>query len=107
MFSTASVRLYVLALYSFAAIALYAQDHPSQLVDINRASVVQLTQATGMPKSWAGRIVRFRPYRTKLDLIELGVVTPDIYNHIRISIIAHRVSPSAKQPSPEGQTPGK
>ncbi len=44
----------------------------------------------GMTPSWAGRIVRFRPYRTKLDLVERGVVTSQVYDQIKDYVIAHR-----------------
>lgn len=43
-----------------------------------------------MTRSWAGRIVRFRPYRTKLDLLDRGVVNSEVYNRIKDYIIAHR-----------------
>lgn len=44
----------------------------------------------GMTQSWAGRIVRFRPYRTKDDLFERGVVTGSEYKRIKDYVIAHR-----------------
>jgi DNA uptake protein ComE-like DNA-binding protein len=59
-------------------------------VDVNHASVTQLMQVKGMTATWAARIVRFRPYRTKLDLLEEGVVTAEVYRRIREGIIAHR-----------------
>jgi DNA uptake protein ComE-like DNA-binding protein len=59
-------------------------------VDINHASVDELLKVPGMTRSWAGRIVRFRPYRTKLDLVELGVVNSQVYERIRDYVIAHR-----------------
>jgi DNA uptake protein ComE-like DNA-binding protein len=59
-------------------------------VDINHASVEELMKVPGMTRSWAGRIVRFRPYRTKQDLLEHGVVNSDVYNRIKDYIIAHR-----------------
>jgi hypothetical protein len=34
--------------------------------------------------------VRFRPYHTKLDLMERGVVTSQVYNRIKDYVIAHR-----------------
>jgi DNA uptake protein ComE-like DNA-binding protein len=61
-------------------------------VDINRASVEELIKIPGMTRSWAGRIVRFRPYRTKQDLVEHGVVSGDVYERIKDYIIAHRSS---------------
>jgi competence protein ComEA len=59
------------------------------LVDINHASLEQLMQVPGMDRSWAERIMRFRPYRTKLDLVQDGIMPLDVYNRIRDYIIAH------------------
>ena len=59
-------------------------------VDINRATVPELMKVPGMTATWAGRIVRFRPYRTKQDLLERGVVTSQVYDRIKDFIIAHR-----------------
>jgi DNA uptake protein ComE-like DNA-binding protein len=64
-----------------------------ELVDINHASVDQLLHVPGMTRSWAGRIVRFRPYWTKLDLYEEGVLPVEVYNRIRDYIIVHREKP--------------
>jgi len=47
-------------------------------------------KAPGMTRSWAGRIVRYRPYRTKDDLLERGVVTDQVFERILDYIIAHR-----------------
>jgi DNA uptake protein ComE-like DNA-binding protein len=63
---------------------------PEARIDINRASVDQLLKAPGMTRIWAGRIVRFRPYRTKLDLVEKGVITAEVYDRIKDFVIAHR-----------------
>jgi hypothetical protein len=43
-----------------------------------------------MTPSWAGRIVRFRPYRTKQDLFDRGVLPSDVYDRIKDYVIAHR-----------------
>ena len=43
-----------------------------------------------MKPSWAGRIVRFRPYRTKADLLDRGVVTGAVQDRIKGCVIAHR-----------------
>jgi DNA uptake protein ComE-like DNA-binding protein len=59
-------------------------------VDINHASVEELLKVPGMTPSWAGRIVRFRPYRTKQDLLEYGVVSSQVYDRIKDYVIAHR-----------------
>ena len=63
---------------------------PELRIDINHASVDELLKVPGMTQSWAGRIVRFRPYRAKTDLLEHGVVTPEVYNRIKDYVIAHR-----------------
>lgn len=63
---------------------------PEMRVDVNHASVEELMKVPGMTRSWAGRIVRFRPYRTKQDLVETGVVNSDVYERIKDYIIAHR-----------------
>jgi competence protein ComEA len=80
----------MLALASVMAAA--GARKPAEPVDINRASVQELMTAPGMTPTWAARIVRFRPYRSKLDLVEQGVVPQDVYQRIRDGVIAHRVA---------------
>jgi DNA uptake protein ComE-like DNA-binding protein len=63
---------------------------PETRVDINHASLDELLKVPGMTRSWAGRIIRYRPYRAKSDLVEHGVVTSEFYARIKDSIIAHR-----------------
>jgi competence protein ComEA len=63
---------------------------PEARVDINHASIEELLKVPGMTASWAGRIVRFRPYRTKQDLLDRGVLPSDVYDRIRDYVIAHR-----------------
>jgi DNA uptake protein ComE-like DNA-binding protein len=63
---------------------------PEARIDINHASVDELLKVPGMTLSWAGRIVRFRPYRTKQDLLERGVVNSEVYDRIKDYVIAHR-----------------
>jgi DNA uptake protein ComE-like DNA-binding protein len=63
---------------------------PEMRIDINHASIDELLKVPGMTRSWAGRIVRFRPYRTKQDLLEDGVVTGEVYDRIKDYVIAHR-----------------
>lgn len=63
---------------------------PETRIDINHATVDELLKVKGMTRSWAGRIVRFRPYRTKLDLLDRGVVPSEVYDRIKDYVIAHR-----------------
>jgi hypothetical protein len=44
----------------------------------------------GLTRTWAERIVRFRPYRTRLDLLQEGILPPDVYNRIKDAVIVHR-----------------
>jgi predicted DNA-binding helix-hairpin-helix protein len=77
------------------AVALSHTALPLQIempVDLNRASVVELMRVPGITEVWARRIVRFRPYRTKLDLVQEGVVTAEVYRRIRDGVIAHRIA---------------
>jgi DNA uptake protein ComE-like DNA-binding protein len=62
------------------------------LVDVNHASVKELMSIPGMTSTWANRIVRFRPYSSKLALLQQGVVTPEVYQRIRDGIVAHRAA---------------
>lgn len=50
-------------------------------------------QVPGMTRVWAQRIARFRPYRTKQDLIENGVLPGAVYRKIKDYIVAHRLNP--------------
>jgi Helix-hairpin-helix motif len=54
------------------------------------ASIEELMKVPGMTRTWAGRIVRFRPYRTKLDLLQRGIVSSEVYARIKDYVIAHR-----------------
>lgn len=61
-------------------------------LDINHATFAELMSLPGITEVWAKRIVRFRPYRTKQDLLEHGIVPVRVYNQIHDSVIAHRNS---------------
>jgi competence protein ComEA len=63
---------------------------PELRVDINHASAEELAKVPGLTPSWAGRIVRFRPYRSKQDLVDRGVLPSDVYDRIKDYVIAHR-----------------
>ena len=59
-------------------------------VDINHATLADLLKVPGMTQSWAGRIVRYRPYHSKVDLLQRGVVSDAVYDRIKDYVIAHR-----------------
>jgi len=69
--------------------------HPSQIpeqarVDINHAALPELMKVPGITRSWAERIIRFRPYRSKQDLLLEGVLPDDMYFRVADYIIAHQ-----------------
>ncbi len=68
----------------------HAAPAPEDRVDLNSASLDQLLKVPGMTRTWAARIVRYRPYRTKNDLIDRGVVTNQVYDRIKDYVIARR-----------------
>ena len=70
--------------------AQQAVPPPEMRVDINHATIEELLKVPGLTRTWAGRIVHFRPYHTKQDLLDQGVVSNEVYNRIKDYIIAHR-----------------
>lgn len=62
---------------------------PEDRVDLNHATLDQLLKIPGMTRVWALRIIRFRPYRSKQDLLDQGVLPAAVYNRIRDYVIAH------------------
>jgi competence protein ComEA len=68
---------------------------PAARIDINRASADELAKIPGLAPTWAARVVRFRPYRTKEDLLERGVLPSDVYDRIKDYVVAHRPANSA------------
>jgi DNA uptake protein ComE-like DNA-binding protein len=69
----------------------HAAPAPDARVDINAASLNQLMNVPGMTRTWAERIIRFRPYRAKNDLVDRGIVTSQVYDRIKDYVIAHRI----------------
>jgi competence protein ComEA len=63
---------------------------PEDRIDINHATLHELLKVPGITPTWAGRIVRFRPYHTKADLLDRGIVTMQVYDRIKDYVIAHR-----------------
>ncbi len=72
---------------------LFDAPDPENRIDINTATIDDLLKVPGMTRTWAARIIRYRPYRAKNDLIDRGVVTSQVYDRIKNYIIAHRGKP--------------
>lgn len=64
--------------------------YPTEKVDINHASVDELMRVPGITRVWAERIVRYRPYRGKNQLLLDGIVPNGVYLHIKDHVVAHR-----------------
>jgi DNA uptake protein ComE-like DNA-binding protein len=75
---------------AFSQTAGRVHTPPETRVDINHATVQELLKVPGMTRTWADRIVRFKPYRTKIDMLDRGVVTSAVYDRIKDYVIAHR-----------------
>jgi len=63
---------------------------PESRIDINHATLEELLKVPGMTRSWALRILRFRPYLTKQDLLDDGIVPSEMYARIRDYLIAYK-----------------
>jgi DNA uptake protein ComE-like DNA-binding protein len=63
---------------------------PEARIDINHATIKELLTVPGITSTWAARIVRFRPYHSKADLLDRGIVTMQVYDRIKDYVIAHR-----------------
>ncbi len=88
---TVAIAVAGICLLSHAQRPAPSQAPPPEVrVDINHATVEELTRVPGMTRTWAERIVRFRPYRAKNDLLDRGVVTSEVYERIKDWIVAHR-----------------
>jgi DNA uptake protein ComE-like DNA-binding protein len=82
-----------LSLGKFAAESpriLLAAPDPKSRIDINTATIDELLKVPGMTRTWAARIIRYRPYRAKNDLLDRGIVSSQVYDRIKNDIIAHR-----------------
>jgi DNA uptake protein ComE-like DNA-binding protein len=62
-----------------------------ELVDINRASTEELAKLPGMTRIWAERVVKFRPYKRKTDLLEHGVLPDRVYDRVKDFVVAHQM----------------
>ena len=87
-----------------------AKATPTSLVDLNTASKQTLMTLPGITETSAMKIIENRPYRTKADLTQKKVISPDAYAKIeaRINVkTSTRVSPGnveKKAASSKGQS---
>ncbi len=95
----------VLALALFALPATWALSPNGQIaagpsasaaskmgpMDINTASVDQLRTLPGIGDTYAGRIVKGRPYTSKNQLVTKGILPKNVYSKVQGLIIASHV----------------
>lgn len=67
-------------------------------VDLNVASLQELMQLPGMTRTWAARVVRFRPYRAKNNLLDRGVLPQAVYERVKEFIVVHRPAEAVVSP---------
>ena len=98
--SMSAARIVVLLLSFFlagaAGPALNAQDHEKpeagarsgRLIDINRASAVELKTLPGIRDAFAAAIIKNRPYKNKAQLLSRQVIPEAAYGKIKNRIVA-------------------
>ena len=70
---------------------------PGGLVDLNDATLEQLTELRGIGPVLAGRIIAHRPYETPEDILRVRGIGPKLLDQLRDRITV-RSSPPAKSP---------
>ncbi|HVJ09680.1 MAG TPA: helix-hairpin-helix domain-containing protein [Acidisarcina sp.] len=64
---------------------------PAPQVDINRATIAQLTRVHGITPSYAQRIINGRPYANKGQLKTKAILPPQVYDAVKDRLIAHHI----------------
>lgn len=68
----------------------HAKVPESERVDLNTAALGELMKLPGITRIWAARIVKYRPYRRKDELLDRGIVPSAVYERIEERVVAHR-----------------
>lgn len=75
----------------------------SSKVDVNSASKEELDALPGVGESYAQKIIDGRPYNSKRDLVQKGVLPSSEYNKIKDQITAHRTGQPESAPGRESK----
>ncbi len=72
-------------------------DRPGQpivaeaaVLDLNSATAAELAALPGMGPAYARRVIGFRPYSAKNQLVTRGVLPQAAYEQIKGRVVAHR-----------------
>lgn len=84
----AFIALALLAAWPVPSATVQPRLKPAGLIDINHASLDQLTSLPGIQEALAAKIVKNRPYANKAQLSSKGVISAATYKRIRNRIIA-------------------
>ncbi len=76
------------------ASGMTAKAPAAERLDLNHASLDELLKLPGMTRTWAMRIVRYRPYRVKSDLLNRGILPSAKYDQIKDEVVVHRATAS-------------
>lgn len=82
------VLLLILAVAGSAGKNPDAAPAAHALVDINRASTIELKTLPGIQDAYAAAIVKNRPYKNKSQLLSKQIIPEAAYGKIRNKIIA-------------------
>ena len=74
----------------YSLIPTQAKAPLADVLDINTASLQQLTNLPGMGDAYAKRVIAARPYTAKNQLVTRGVLPASAYEQIKDRIVAHR-----------------
>jgi DNA uptake protein ComE-like DNA-binding protein len=78
--------------FLFSSALAAQQIHPANCpLDINRATIQQLADLPGIGPTFAARIIAHRPYSSRLQLLQHGILPRDVYTANRDCLTAKRL----------------
>jgi len=96
--SIACLTLFFLLLAPASASDFSSQNPQKDLprperIDLNYSSQAELMRIPGITRTWADRIIRFRPYTQRRQLLDYGVLPGELYLRVRFFTIVHQKPP--------------
>jgi Helix-hairpin-helix motif len=81
------------------------QDTKSAKIDVNSASKEELDALPGIGEAYAQKIIEGRPYKSKSDLVNKGVLPSSTYDKIKDQVTARKGSKASASESSEAMPP--